>query len=85
MPDPYVARETIWVPYMKDVLLVDETTILIGHSSGAVAAMRFMEKYKTYATILVAACHTDLGDENERASGYFDRSWEWNTIKQNSL
>ena len=33
-------RRSIWLPYMKDELKVDENTIIIGHSSGAVAAIR---------------------------------------------
>lgn len=38
-----IAQEKIWLPYMKDTLRVDENTLLVGHSSGAEAAMRFME------------------------------------------
>ena len=26
----------------------------------------------------------DLGDENERASGYYSRPWEWDNIKRNT-
>ena len=32
--------------------------------------------------VLVAAAHTDLGDEGERRSGYFDRPWDWEKIKE---
>lgn len=32
---------------------------------------------------MVAACYTDLGDSNEKASGYYDRPWEWELIKNN--
>jgi hypothetical protein len=34
------ARESIWLAFMKDVLQCAEDTIIIGHSSGAEAAMR---------------------------------------------
>eukprot|EP00658_Telonema_sp_P-2_P070854 TRINITY_DN60238_c0_g1_i2.p1 TRINITY_DN60238_c0_g1~~TRINITY_DN60238_c0_g1_i2.p1 ORF type:complete len:108 (-),score=24.41 TRINITY_DN60238_c0_g1_i2:193-516(-) len=34
--------------------------------------------------VLVSACHTDLGDENERASGYYSRPWEWERIRGNT-
>lgn len=27
------------------------------------------------------AAHTDLGDEGERASGYFDTPWDWEAMK----
>ncbi|EDL28468.1 retinoblastoma binding protein 9, isoform CRA_c [Mus musculus] len=40
MPDPITARESIWLPFMETELHCDEKTIIIGHSSGAIAAMR---------------------------------------------
>lgn len=75
MPDPYAARESKWLPFIRDTLKFDETTILIGHSSGCEAIMRLLEKDKVRGIILVAACHTDLGDENETASEYYNRPW----------
>lgn len=44
-----------------------------GHSSGAEAAMRFAETHHVKGLVLVSACVTDLGDENERLSGYYNR------------
>jgi hypothetical protein len=35
-------------------------------------------------SVLVSACHTDLGDANEAASGYYARSWNWDTISHNA-
>ncbi len=81
-PDPELAREKYWLPFIKS-LGADENTILIGHSSGAVAAMRFAEKNKILGSVLVGACYTDLGDEDERKSGYYNRPWEWEVIKNN--
>jgi predicted alpha/beta hydrolase family esterase len=67
MPDPHRARESIWLPYLMEIIGEDlEHTLLIGHSSGAEAAMRLAETKKLLGLILVSACHTDLGDENER-------------------
>jgi predicted alpha/beta hydrolase family esterase len=43
MPDPYEAKESIWLPFMRDVLKADESSIIVGHSSGAEAAMRYAE------------------------------------------
>ena len=40
MPDPVTARRSIWLPFMKNELEVDSETIIIGHSSGACAAVR---------------------------------------------
>lgn len=81
-PDPQLAREKYWLPFLKK-LGADENTILIGHSSGAEAAMRFAEKNKILGSILVGACYTDLGDEMEKKSGYYNRPWNWSAIKKN--
>jgi uncharacterized protein len=81
-PDPILARAEFWLPFIEE-LGADEKTILIGHSSGAVAAMRFAETHKILGSILVGACYTDLGDDNEKKSDYYNRPWNWNAIKEN--
>eukprot|EP00698_Gefionella_okellyi_P003006 TRINITY_DN12833_c0_g1_i1.p1 TRINITY_DN12833_c0_g1~~TRINITY_DN12833_c0_g1_i1.p1 ORF type:complete len:190 (+),score=44.42 TRINITY_DN12833_c0_g1_i1:84-653(+) len=83
-PDPITARETIWLPFMRDELHVDSNTIVVGHSSGAAAALRLMETSKIAGCVLVSAYYTDLGDATERASGYFARPWNWEAMKQNA-
>lgn len=83
MPDNVLAREKYWLPFLKDKLHADENTILVGHSSGAVAAMRFAENNKIYGSVLVGVCHTDLDDEDEKRSGYYNRPWQWDRIKAN--
>ena len=55
MPDPITARRSIWLPFMKEELGVDDQTIIIGHSSGACAAVRFAETNKVAGIILVGA------------------------------
>ncbi|XP_072032324.1 serine hydrolase RBBP9-like [Amphiura filiformis] len=84
MPDPVVARESIWLPYMHDELLCDENTIILGHSSGAEAAMRYAEKYQVKGIIVVSPCVTDLGMANEAASGYYNHPWLWDQMKSNT-
>jgi predicted alpha/beta hydrolase family esterase len=81
-PDPIYARKQYWLPFLEK-LGADENTILIGHSSGAVAAMRYAESHKLLGTILVAACHTDMGMPSEKISGYYDDPWNWEAIKAN--
>lgn len=81
-PDPVLARAKYWLPFLKK-LGADEDTILIGHSSGAIAAMRFAESNKILGSVLVGGYYTDLGDENEKQSGYFDKKWNWEKIKKN--
>lgn len=82
-PDPILARESYWIPFLSNELKVDSNTILIGHSSGAIAAMRFAEQYPILGSILVGAYHTDLNMESERLSGYFNRPWNWKKIISN--
>ncbi|XP_025082425.1 putative hydrolase RBBP9 isoform X2 [Pomacea canaliculata] len=84
MPDPITARESVWLPFMQDELGCDENTIIVGHSSGAEAAMRYTETHKVKGIVLVSACVTDLGDANERASGYYNRLWQWDSIRANT-
>eukprot|EP00038_Savillea_parva_P014015 m.213768 g.213768 ORF g.213768 m.213768 type:complete len:206 (+) comp26858_c0_seq1:105-722(+) len=84
MPDPVRARETKWVPYMRDTLACGPGTVVIGHSSGAVAAMRLCEKVPVKGLVLVSACHTDLGVASERQAGYYSRPWQWEAIKGNA-
>ena len=82
-PDTKLALSSSWLPFLKDELKADDNSILIGHSSGAVAAMRFAEQNKILGSVLVGAMYTDLGMESERLSGYFDTPWNWEAIKSN--
>eukprot|EP00285_Hemiselmis_virescens_P013689 CAMPEP_0173395772 /NCGR_PEP_ID=MMETSP1356-20130122/33312_1 /TAXON_ID=77927 ORGANISM="Hemiselmis virescens, Strain PCC157" /NCGR_SAMPLE_ID=MMETSP1356 /ASSEMBLY_ACC=CAM_ASM_000847 /LENGTH=182 /DNA_ID=CAMNT_0014354621 /DNA_START=46 /DNA_END=594 /DNA_ORIENTATION=+ len=84
MPDPHEAKESIWLPFIRDTMKADSNCVLVGHSSGAEAAMRLMETTKVRGAVLVAACHTDLGIESEAISGYYNRPWQWQKIKENS-
>ncbi len=81
-PDNIVARSSIWLPYL-DELCADKDTIIVGHSSGALAAMKYAESHRILGSVLVGAAYTDLGEESERASGYFDSPWNWDRIKSN--
>ena len=83
MPDPKLARKEIWVPFIKEKL-EGENSILIGHSSGATAALRYLENNKCRFVILVACYYSDLNDELEKKSGYFDEPWKWDQIKNNT-
>ena len=82
-PDPELARESFWIPFLKDEIGVDDQTILVGHSSGAAASMRFAESHQILGSCLVGAYHTDLDMETEKQSGYFDRPWDWEKINNN--
>jgi predicted alpha/beta hydrolase family esterase len=81
-PDPVLARSKYWLPFIKKIG-ADENTILIGHSSGAIASMRFVEKEKVFGSVLVGAYVSDLGVKEEKLSGYFNKPWNWQKIKTN--
>ncbi len=81
-PDAVRARARYWLPFLEE-LGADASTILIGHSSGALAAMRYAERHPILGSVLVGVCHTDLGDAFERQSGYYDTAWPWDTITSN--
>jgi len=81
-PDAWDCKASEWLPYLKK-LGADEDSILIGHSTGAVAAMRFAESNCIYGSVLVGGYYTDLGDPDEKVSGYFDKPWRWQDIKAN--
>lgn len=81
-PDSVLARSQYWLPFLEK-LGADENTILIGHSSGAIAAMRYAENHRILGSVLVSTYFSDLGAESEKISGYFDELWNWATIKAN--
>ena len=80
-PDNVKARARIWLPFIQE-LGADEHTILVGHSSGAVAAMRYAETHRLWGSVLVGVCHTDLGNGGEAASGYYREPWAWRRIRE---
>jgi predicted alpha/beta hydrolase family esterase len=81
-PDPELARAEFWLPFLEK-LGADEQAILIGHSSGAIAALRYAETHAILGSVLVGAYISDLGYESEKASHYFDVPWDWEAIKRN--
>lgn len=83
MPDSIIARSEYWLPFLKNHAKAGEQDVLIGWSSGAVAAMRYAEENKVAGSILISPCYTDLGDDMEKQSGYYDKPWQWDKIKAN--
>lgn len=82
-PDNVEAKSSIWLPYLEKELKADGQTIIIGHSSGAVAAMRYAETHRIFGSVLVGGCYTDLGWASEKISGYYDQPWQWDKIREN--
>jgi hypothetical protein len=83
MPDPHVCRERVWMPFIEEELGASPECVVVGHSSGAVAALRLAERRRLRGIVVIAGYDSDLGDASERASGYFDRPFRWDDIKAN--
>lgn len=81
-PDAWDCKASEWLPFLKN-LGANEDTILIGHSTGAIASMRYAENNKIFGTVLVGSYYTDLDDPDEKVSGYFDKPWKHEKIKAN--
>lgn len=82
-PDNILARASIWLPFLKNDLNVDDETILVGHSSGAIAALKLAETTPILGSVLVGAYHTHLKMKEEILSEYFDTPWLWDKIRSN--
>jgi uncharacterized protein len=46
MPDPLEAKESVWLPFILNTLGADADAVLVGHSSGAAAALRVAVKQR---------------------------------------
>jgi uncharacterized protein len=83
LPDSTLARAKYWLPYFSETLKLGENDIVVGHSSGALAILKYAEENKLAGSVLAGTYYTDLGYEDERTSGYFDTPWDWDAIKSN--
>jgi len=83
MPDSIIARAQYWLPFLKNHVGVGQRDILVGWSSGAVAAMRYAEANRIRGSVLISPCYTNLGDDLEKQSGYYDAPWQWKSIISN--
>ncbi len=84
MPDSIIARSIYWLPFMENHIEIGEKDVIVGWSSGAVAAMRYAESHQVNGLVLVSPSYTDLGDNLEKQSGYFNTPWQWHQIKTNT-
>lgn len=83
LPDAVRARAQYWLPYFEETLKLGENDVVVGHSSGALAILKYAETHRLAGSVLVGTYFTDLGYEDERTSGYFDTPWDWQAIKKN--
>lgn len=83
LPDAELARSKYWLPFFQNELKLGPDDLVVGHSSGALSILKFAEDHKLGASILIGTYYTDLGYEDEKNSGYFDTSWQWDKIRAN--
>ena len=83
-PDPSESRMEAWLPFLRDELGCGEDCVLVGHSTGAQAALRFAEQHRVMGLVVVSACHTDCGNACDEASGYYRDPWHWDAIRAHS-
>lgn len=83
MPDSVIARKEFWFPFLENHIKAGEGDVLVGWSSGAVAAMCYAEGHKIRGSVLIGPSTSDLGIDMEKQSGYFDEPWQWGKIKAN--
>jgi pimeloyl-ACP methyl ester carboxylesterase len=57
---------------------------VIGHSSGAVAALCLAQQQPVAGIVIVAGYDDPMGDELEASSGYFDEEFNWAQIQANA-
>ena len=82
-PDSVIARSKYWLPFLKNYVKAGENDVIVGWSSGAVAAMRYAETNKLRGSVLISPYYDDLGDPLEKQSGYFNKTWKWKNIINN--
>jgi predicted alpha/beta hydrolase family esterase len=83
-PDPCFARFEVWQPFMDGLCEGRQhSSIVIGHSSGAVAALRFAERHAVLGIVLCSAYDSDLGCDVEARSNNFKTPFNWAQIKAN--
>jgi len=84
MPDSVIARGKFWLPFLENHVGAGENDVIVGWSSGALAAMRYAETHKLRGSVLIGPSAEHMDDELEKQSGYFDEPWQWENIKANN-
>ncbi len=85
MPETNLPKLSLWLPKLKEVVgEPDEDLYLIGHSSGCITIMRYLEQLsddlKIGGAVLVAGFTDDLG--YEELSNFFETQMNFEEIKK---
>jgi len=87
MPDTFCPKKDEWVKVIKEFTPNDDT-ILVGHSLGGVAILRYLEETdKTIPKCILIATPikilTDLNYDLKPMNNFFETEFNWDKIKQN--
>lgn len=85
MPDTFHPKKEEWVKVIKD-FDPDENSILIGHSLGGVAILRYLEETtnKVGKCIFIATPIRKLGAGYEGIKNFLEGDFNWSKIKNSS-
>ncbi|MDD5750668.1 MAG: alpha/beta fold hydrolase [Candidatus Pacebacteria bacterium] len=83
MPDSQTPKKDAWLKVIEE-FSPDENSILIGHSLGGTAILRYLEKAgrKVGASIIVAAPVRKLGSGFEAIENFLEPNFVWEKIKE---
>lgn len=85
LPNPDDGKMAEWLPALI-TLNPDSNTYLVGHSLGGTLILRYLEQTQEPIAgfFLVGAPVNDLARNDLHETGFFERDFEWDKIKQNS-
>ena len=83
MPNAFYPKQDEWVEVIENFNL-DENSILIGHSLGGVAILRYLEKAEKPVDkcIFIATPIKKLGKGFEPIENFLEKDFEWGEIKK---
>lgn len=89
MPNTYDPKKEEWVSEIKRVLLEDpKNTVLVGHSLGVSAILRFIEESNTevHGIVLVSGAIKQISEASEKTqtvlSRFMSNDFDWSKIKK---
>lgn len=83
MPNTNHPKKEQWIKIIEDFDPGDDNAVLVGHSLGGTAILRYLEKIdvKIKRCILIAAPIRDVG--LEKIDNFLEPDFDWDKIKQN--
>jgi uncharacterized protein len=86
MPEPQHPRKDAWVRAIREsVATPDRDCVLVGHSLGCIAILRYLESLKegehVGRVVLLAGFYEDLGDGYDELRSFLDTPVDWRAIR----